>query len=201
MQHGVAAFHDFDEYDRLVEVAGSIDIRTLLVVLLGGDAGMRCGESIGLEWGDLDLAKRQLCVRQPDWSGQLGTPKSGRLRYVPLTQRLTAALVEHRHLRSKRVLCQTDGSPFTRQIVQNRMNLAARRAKVKKGVHILRHTFCSHLSMRGAPARAIQELAGHADLTMTQRYMHLSPAALDAAIKLLDEPRRERGLDLIERQI
>jgi site-specific recombinase XerD len=72
---------------------------------------------------------------------------------------------------------------------------------VKKGVHILRHTFCSHLSMRGAPARAIQELAGHADLTMTQRYMHLSPAAPDAAIKLLDEPRRERGLDVSERQI
>jgi hypothetical protein len=42
--------------------------------------------------------------------------------------------------------------------------------------------------MRGAPAKAIQELAGHADLTMTQRYMHLSPAALDAAIRLLDRP-------------
>ena len=123
-----------------------------------------------------------------------------KLRYVPLTQRLTAALVEHRHLRSKRVLCQTDGSPFTRQIVQNRMNQVAKRANVRKGVHILRHTFCSHLSMRGAPARAIQELAGHADLTMTQRYMHLSPAALDAAIKLLDEPRRDRGLPVSERQ-
>ena len=36
--------------------------------------------------------------------------------------------------------------------------------------------------------RAIQELAGHADLTMTQHYMHLSPAALDAAIRLLDRP-------------
>ena len=68
------------------------------------------------------------------------------------------------------------------------MILAARRANVKKGVHILRHTFCSHLSMRGAPAKAIQELAGHADLTMTQRYMHLSPAALDSAIRLLEQP-------------
>ena len=53
-------------------------------------------------------------------------------------------------------------------------------------MHILRHTFCSHLAMRGAPARAIQELAGHQDLATTQRYMHLSPAALDAAIRLLD---------------
>ena len=50
--------------------------------------------------------------------------------------------------------------------------------------------------MRGAPALAIQELAGHADLTMTQRYMHLSPAALEAAIKLLDEPRGEGGLGI-----
>ena len=40
--------------------------------------------------------------------------------------------------------------------------------------------------MHGAPARAIQELAGHSDLGVTQRYMHLSQAALDAAIQLLD---------------
>ena len=40
--------------------------------------------------------------------------------------------------------------------------------------------------MNGAPARAIQELAGHSELGVTQRYMHLSPAALDAAIQLLD---------------
>ena len=40
--------------------------------------------------------------------------------------------------------------------------------------------------MRGAPARAIQELAGHRDLSTTLRYMHLSPAAIEGAIRLLD---------------
>ena len=108
---------------------------------------------------------------------------------MPLTRRLTAALSEHRHLRSARVLCQDDTEPLTRQIVQTRAKRAARKAALLHGgVHILRHTFCSHLAMRGAPARAIQELAGHADLTMTQRYMHLSPAALDSAIRLLEQP-------------
>jgi integrase len=52
-----------------------------------------------------------------------------------------------------------------------------------------------------APTRAIQELAGHADLTMTQRYRHVSPAALDAAIRLLDEPRNEGGVGVSARQI
>jgi integrase len=188
IEKGAAAFHDFEEYERLVEVARAIDQRTYLIVLLGGEAGLRCGEMIALEWGDVDLAKRQLCVRRSDWNGHVGTPKGGRQRYVPLTRRLTAALAEHRHLRSKRVFCQDDRTSFTRQIVQGRMLLAARRANVRRGVHILRHTFCSHLSMRGAPPKAIQELAGHADLTMTQRYMHLSPAALDAAIGLLERP-------------
>jgi site-specific recombinase XerD len=68
------------------------------------------------------------------------------------------------------------------------IGLLCRRANVKPGVHRLRHTFCFHLSMRGAPAKAIQELAGHEDLSTTQRYMHLSPAAMESAIRLLDTP-------------
>jgi site-specific recombinase XerD len=64
-----------------------------------------------------------------------------------------------------------------------------RRANVwTNGPHILRHTFCSHLAMKGAPARAIQELAGHRDLATKQKYMHLSPSAVADAIRLLDGP-------------
>ena len=79
------------------------------------------------------------------------------------------------------------------------MRRVARRANVKPGVHILRLTFCSHLAMRGAPARAIQELAGHQDLETTQRYMHLSPAALESAIRLLDHaPINRNDGDIVE---
>jgi integrase len=101
-------------------------------------------------------------------------------------KRLTEALRQARHLRGARVLCDKQGQPLTQKVIQVMMRRVARRANAKPGVHILRHTFCSHLAMRGAPARAIQELAGHQDLETTQRYMHLSPAALDAAIRLLE---------------
>ena len=181
-----ATFHDFDQYERLVEKAKAIDPVTALIVLLGGEAGLRCGEMIALEWRDVDLAKRQLCIERSDWNGEVRSPQGGRLRSVPLTVRRTAALRDHRHLKGPRVLCQDDGAPLTRQQVQYRVKRAARKANVGDGVHVLRHTFCSHLAMRGAPARAIQELAGHSELGVTQRYMHLSPAALDAAIRLLD---------------
>ena len=192
-----ARFHDFEDYERLVKAARELDRLAELIVLLGGEAGLRCGEIAPLEWGDVDLGKRQLCVQRSDWHGHVTSPKSGRLRYVPMTARLASALREHRHLRGPRVLCTTDGQPLTPKIISDHVRRAAKRADLaNRGVHVLRHTFCSHLAMRGAPARAIQELAGHQELGTTQRYMHLSPAALDAAIRLLDFP-QSRG-DILE---
>ena len=184
-----ATFHDFDDYEQLVDTARRSDWQIYLIVLLGGEAGLRCGEMLALEWADVDLTARQLCVRRSDWEGHVTVPKGGRQRYVPLTIRLAKALRAHRHLSGPRVLYQQDGSPLTRKTVQNWMRRVTRHARITgNGVHMLRHTFCSHLAMRGAPARAIQELAGHQDLTTTQRYMHLSPAAIEGAIRLLNAP-------------
>jgi integrase len=180
-------FYDFDEYERLVDAAKALDGNAYFIVLLGGEAGLRCGEIIALEWSDVDLGKRQLCVQRSEWRGHVTAPKSGRLRHVPMTVRLAAALREHRHLRAPRVVCQRDGSALTQDMVSDHVARAAKRAGLgTSGVHRLRHSFCSHLAMRGAPARAIQELAGHQDLITTQRYMHLSPAAIEGAIRLLD---------------
>ena len=182
-----AAFHDFGEYARLVEAARHESTLAVVIVLLGGDAGLRCGEILALQWSDVDLAQRQLTVARSDWHGHVAGTKSGRVRHVPLTTRLAAALHAHRHLRGSLVACQTDGQPLTQMILYGAIRRAARRAGVTRyGIHMLRHTFCSHLAMRGAPARAIQELAGHQDLGTTQRYMHLSPAAIASAIRLLD---------------
>jgi len=132
----------------------------------------------------VDLAKGRLSVARSEWKGHVTAPKGGRVRHVPLTLRLGEALRGARHSRHVRVLIDLDGQPLTQKGVQGIMRRVARRASVQKGVHILRHTFCSHLAMQGAPSRAIQELAGHRHLGTTQRYMH--PAALEAAIRLLE---------------
>src|SRR5256885_8361624 len=103
----------------------SDEVTAHLIVLLGGDAGLRCGEMMALEWRDVDLNKRQLCVERSDWKGHVTVPKGGRLRYVPLTGRLASALRAYRHLRGARVLCSANGSPLTQREVQGLVRRAA----------------------------------------------------------------------------
>ena len=124
-----ASFYEFDQFERLVETSAR-EPQAHLVVLLGGEAGLRRGEMIGLEWTDVNLAKRQLCVARSDWRGHVSTPKSGRIRYVPLTKRLAAALQSARHLRGPRVLCDDQGKPLSQKVVQVMMRRVARRANV-----------------------------------------------------------------------
>jgi site-specific recombinase XerD len=87
-----------------------------------------------------------------------------------------------------RVLTLGDGSPVPGHTLRDWVERAQRRAGLEAtgNVHILRHTFCSHLAMRGAPAKAIQDLAGHQHLSTTMRYMHLSPSERERAIGLLN---------------
>jgi len=189
-------FYEPHEYERLVEAATNIgDHRLLVFVLLGGDAGLRCGEIIALGQTDVDLKRGVLHVRQSEWEGHLTLPKSGRGRKVVLTERLAAALAKNRHLRGPRVLWREESEGKVTQVLLAKwMRRLQRRAGLKETgqLHILRHTFCSRLAMAGASTMAIKELAGHQQISTTQRYMHLSPAAKSAAIRLLD-----RGADRI----
>ena len=188
-------FYEPHDYERLVEAARSIgDHRLLVFVLLGGDAGLRCGEIIALEQTDVDLKRGVLNVRQSEWEGHLSLPKSGRGRRVVLTERLAAALAKNRHLHGARVLWREESEGKVTQVLLAKwMRRLQRKAGLKETgqLHILRHTFCSRLAMAGASTMAIKELAGHQQICTTQRYMHLSPAAKASAIRLLD-----RGVDL-----
>jgi integrase len=68
-------FHDFADYERFVACAKTTEPLAYIAVLLGGEAGLRCGEMMALEWADVDLAKRQLCVQRSDWKGHVTVPK------------------------------------------------------------------------------------------------------------------------------
>lgn len=192
---------DFDDYARLAASASKVGAREHVLVRLGGDAGLRRGELMALRWTDCDFRRRQLRVEQAAWvrsakdAKALGVeqvvikqPKGGRGRVVPMTTALYEALQAHRHLRGPYVLSLEDGSLAPGHVVSEWLGAAQRRAGMEPtgALHKLRHTFCSHLAMKGAPAKAIQELAGHRDLSQTMKYMHLSPSALDAAIALLN---------------
>jgi integrase len=102
---------------------------------------------MALEWADIDFAKRQMTVARSEWKGHVTMPKGGRIRYVALTRRLSDALRTSRHLRGQRVLCDSDGKALTQKVMQVMVRRVARRANVKPGLHILRHSFCSHLAM------------------------------------------------------
>jgi integrase len=125
-----ARFHDFADYERLVTAGRELCECSEVIVLLGGEAGLRCGEIAALEWRDVDLSKRQLCVQRSDWRGHVTTTKGGRLRYVPMTTRLTEALRRVRHLKGPRVLCDRESGAFTPKMVSDHVRRAAQRASL-----------------------------------------------------------------------
>ena len=80
-----------------------------------------------------------------------------------------------------------DGRPFATIDVQRAFSIARKLSGIRSELtpHSLRHTFASWLAISGQPLRTIQELLGHADIRMTIRYSHLSPAHLSDAMKTI----------------
>jgi len=183
-------FLTFEEAARLIDAAEP-ERRALLLVAL--KTGLRQGELIGLQWCDLDLAQGRLNVRRTIWRGVTDLPKGGRERTVDLPTSAVDALKAHRHLRGRFVFCQEDGQPLTEGKMKQPLRRALNRAGISReegriGWHDLRHTYASHLAMRGVPLKVIQELMGHVTIEMTERYAHLSPDTRREAVGVLDRP-------------
>jgi len=176
-----------EQYRRLVDAARGLGTAWLVLVLLGGSAGMRRGEIRALKWTDLDFDTHMIRIKNAMWRGIEGTTKGKRWRDVPMTDELADALKAHRHLIGERVLYSLKHRPLSNRTVRNWMARIQRLARLEAngGIHLLRHTFCSHLALAGVPATTIKELAGHRDLKTTERYMHLAPADRHAAMRAL----------------
>jgi len=141
--------------------------------------GLRVGELVSLDLGDLDLEGRLVRVlgkggkeRIVPFGGQAHRTLVAWLRVASgMTGRGAAPEAVFRNLRGGRL---TDRS--VRRILDRRLREAAVEARVSP--HALRHSFATHLLGAGADLRAIQELLGHSSLSTTQRYTHVSVDAL-----------------------
>ena len=174
-----------DEIARLIAGAKNLYHRTLLLTLYG--AGLRRSEVCRLKVRDIDSPRMLLRVEQG---------KGGRDRDVPLSPTLLAALREYyRWMRPQTYLFPgtKDGwradRPITPKVIWEAVHLAARAAGIEKRVspHTLRHSYATHLLEAGADLRTIQLLLGHADLSHTTVYLHLSRRHLQAAPNPLEQ--------------
>jgi len=184
---------DFLSFEEAEQLASAVEPEWRPLVLVGLKTGLRQGELIGLQWADVDLPRGKLHVRRTIWRGVSGLPKGGRERTVDLPGSAVDALKGHRHLRGPFVFCQEDGQPLTDGLMNGPLRRALKRADICReqgriGWHDLRHTYGSHLAMRGVPLTVIKELMGHATIDMTERYAHLSPDTRREAVAVLDRP-------------
>ncbi len=189
-------FLSFDEADRLIQAA---DGQFQAMILVALRTGLRQGELLGLQWPDIDFDNHLLSVRQTIYRGRIGTPKNGRIRVIPIESGALQALRAlsgregHKGLDVSKtagyVFHQTDGTPLTDNLCKHPIKRACKRAGIRRvGWHVLRHTFASHLVMKGVNLRVVQELLGHSTITMTMRYAHLNDSIKKDAVALLGTP-------------
>lgn len=144
-----------------------------LAELLYG-SGLRVGEAVGLDLDDADLSG--------NWVRVMG--KGSKERTVPLTAAGARRIAEYVRCREafdpapgeKALFVGNRGGRLNRRVAARILETMAALAGLPPGVHphVLRHSFATHLLEAGADLRSVQELLGHARLTTTQRYTHLS---------------------------
>jgi len=166
------------EAERLIDAAKGTQPRSLrdqaLVELLYG-AGLRVSEAVGLDRNGVDLDDRFVRV----------TGKGGKERVVPIGRHAADAVrrylsrgrpyLDRRH--RPELFLNAKGGPLTRAgafLILRRLAEAAGLEPTRVHPHLLRHSFATHLLEGGADLRSVQEMLGHADLSTTELYTHVS---------------------------
>ena len=183
-------FLSVEEAETIVKVAEP-HLKPILVMAL--NTGMRRGEILGLRWEQVDLKHGYLL---------LDKTKSGKRREIPtnssVSEMLQSLYVKRRGDMSFVFYHPETGQRY--QSVKRAFGTACRRAGIHDfRFHDLRHTFASHLIMNGIDITTVSNLLGHASLTMTLRYSHLSPSHLHGAVNILPKILSWQGDDLASR--
>jgi integrase len=152
--------------------------------------GARAGEQIAFRWEDIDWHNKLIVFRRSSTYGVVvERTKSKKIRRVPMSPALEAALKKMKHLRGPLVFCNEDGSPLTINQLHERLWSVCNRAKLRRiKWHETRHSFASQLVIAGTPLRQVQEWLGHSTIQMTMRYAHLAPGGGREFLSALDGP-------------
>jgi integrase len=153
-------------------------LRPIIVVAL--NTGLRRGELLGLKWANVNLTSKVLTVTA-------ATAKSGHTRRVPLNREAidTLTLWHERQKKAKSdgfVFAGHDGKRMSR--IDTAWASLTKLAGIKNfRLHDCRHHFASKLVQAGVDLYTVKELLGHSEIAMTERYSHLAPDNLRAAVE------------------
>ena len=184
--------------EELAKVCGSVtgEMRTLFAV--GVYTGLRLGDCALLDWGEVDLVRRRICLIprktkrhahgkpviipiHPTLADILAeTPAKKRKGYVVPE---LAELYDH----NDSLLCRRISAVFAAAGISTQSKKEGERAKVDVGFHSLRHTFVSLSANAGAPLAIVQAIVGHSNPAMTRHYFHEQESALTTAVAALPD--------------
>jgi len=149
--------------------------------------GLRMGELLALHWRDVDFAGSTIRARASYAGGRLTTPKSGRVRAVPMAPDVAAAIAQLGRRDGLTgdddlVFVGEEGGYLDGSALRRRYKAALLRAGLRPlRFHDLRHTFGTRMIAK-ADIRRVQEWMGHADIQTTMKYLHYSPREEDARL-------------------
>jgi len=179
--HITPRFLSEDECKKLLDMCNAWEHPIFYTFL---NTGMRKGELLNLEWLDINFDRRKIRIIFKDgWS-----PKTSE-REIPINDGLLKLLEKLKDDNKKSSVVFHDGSG--QQIENNRLRKRLISLTKKCGfpdvtkLHTLRHTFASHLVMKGVDLPTVKKLMGHADIQTTMIYSHLADEHVDKAVEKL----------------
>ena len=160
------------------------------IFLAGALLGLRIGELLALQAGDIDLLAAQIHIRRDVYRGKVGTPKTqAGERTLPIPEALLPALAFH--CQGKRpeewLFPNAAGLPFDdRNLIRREVRPVCARLGIPRFTwHSLRHTFSTYGGNNGVAMPVLQSLLGHTSANVTMKYTHPLAASQREAIEQL----------------
>ena len=197
-------FFSRDELALFLETAKNEALAYYPLFLCLARTGLRIGEAIGLQCGDLDFAGFGIEVRRNIVKGRVGTPKNGRTRRVDMSQQLAQVLrgeIANRKAQLLRLGKSADelgnlwlfqsgaGGPLDDSKVRKVLaRLLVKAGLPRRNLHSLRHSFASLLIQNGESLAYVRDQLGHSSIQITvDTYGHLVPGGNRRAVNRLDD--------------